>query len=372
MKVTDAPPVATQPQASTETSQRLLDCTRDANASSADCARSTTVAADAASPSAAAPTDAAPRLSSTQKPLDLPGLQLVEPVKPGETDHVKIKIDGQDRDVYLHLPANYDASKPIPLMVVFNGLHTNGGPANMDHITQLGKKADEDGFAVAFVAGGGMKDGWNNGQLPFDHQDDVKFTNSVIDTLQSDLSIDKDRTYLVGISWGGSMMHKALSQLSGKIAAGVDIAGFMTGNEKWKNPDDHVSALIIHSQDDQTVPMAGRTKIWHNISGFHQEPTESTWNFYQKQDGMQGEPTVSTTHDANGSPVVTRDIVNPADGTEVKMVTLSQLAHGWPGAYDLPSGYSATDETVDFLLKHTRPHKVADQKPEEKTDSPIS
>jgi polyhydroxybutyrate depolymerase len=366
MKVTDAPPVATQAQASTETSQRLLDCTRDANASSADCARSNSVAADAAPQSTAAP-----RLAFSQKPLDLPGLQLVEPVKLGETDHVKIKIDGQDRDVYLHLPAHYDASKSMPLMLVYNGLNTEGGPANMDRITQLGKKADEDGFAVAFLAGGGMKGGWNNGQLPFDRQDDVKFTNSVIDTLQSDLNIDKDRTYLVGISWGGSMMHKALSQLSDKVAAAVDIAGFMTGKEKWNNPDDHVSALIIHSQDDQTVPTAGRTKIWHDISGFHQEPTESTWNFYRKQDGMQGEPTVSTTYDASGSPVVTRDIVNPIDGTELKMVTLSHLAHGWPGAYDLPSGYSATDQAVDFLLKHSRPHKPKEQEPEA-ADKPIS
>jgi len=301
--------------------------------------------------------------------LKLAGLDLVEPVKPGETDHVRIKIDGSKRDVYLHVPANADPNKPMPLMIVYNGLNTPDGAAGMDKMTELGKKADEMGFAVAFLQGGGMKGGWNNGQLPFDYQNDVKFTDKVIDTLQADLNIDKDRTYLIGISWGASMMHRALSQLSDKVAGAVDIAGFMTGKEKWKHPDTHVSELTIHSKDDQTVYYDGRHSWGQNLTGFHQEPVPKTFEFYRRQDGITAEPTVTTSTAPDGKTVTTADAVNPDDGTEAKLITLEGVGHGWPGGYELPNTIKATDEAVDFLLSHKRtPQRPSDVKP----DTPIS
>jgi len=287
--------------------------------------------------------------------LKLAGLDLVEPVRPGETDHVRIKIDGDNRDVYLHLPANVDPNKPMPLMIVYNGLNTPGGAGGMDKMTELGKKADEMGFAVAFLQGGGMKGGWNNGQLPLDYQNDVKFTDKVIDTLQADLNIDKDRTYLIGISWGASMMHRALSQLSDKVAGAVDIAGFMTGKEKWKHPETRVSELTIHSKDDQTVYYAGRNSFGQNITGFHQEPTEHTFDFYRHQNGLDlVEPAVTTMAAPDGKPVTITDVINKGDGTEVKLITLQGVGHGWPGGYELPQTINATDIAVDFLLSHKR------------------
>jgi len=301
--------------------------------------------------------------------LKLAGLDLVQPVKPGETDHVRIKIDGDNRDLYLRLPANADPNKPMPLMIVYNGLNTPGGAGGMDKMTELGKKADEMGFAVAYLQGGGMKGGWNNGQLPFDHQDDVKFTAKVIDTLQADLNIDKDRTYLLGISWGGSMMHRALSQLSNKVAGAVDIAGFMTGKETWKYPDTHVSELTIHSKDDQTIYYDGRTGWGQRITGFHQEPVPKTFEFYRRQDGITAEPTVTTSTAPDGKPVTTADAVNPLDGTEVKLITLEGVGHGWPGGYELPNTINATDYAVDFLLSHKRQPSTRGDK---KSDTPTS
>jgi polyhydroxybutyrate depolymerase len=288
--------------------------------------------------------------------LKLPGLKFTQPVKLGETDHVKIKVDGEERDVYLHLPSNFDPEKPMPLMIIYNGLNTPGGAGGMEKITELGQKADEKGFAVAYLQGGGMKGGWNNGQLPFDHQNDVKFTEAVIDTLQADLNIDKDRTYLVGISWGGSMMHRALSQLSGKVAAGADVAGFMTGDEKWPTPSNHVSEISIHSKDDQTVYYQGRTGWGQNLTGFHQEPVPNTFNFYRHQNGILSEPTVTTMKAPDGSNITIKKAVNPDDGTEVELMTLEGVKHGWPGSYEVPNTIRATDVIVDFLLRHSRGH----------------
>jgi len=292
------------------------------------------------------------------KPLPLPGLELVDSqVKPGETNLVRIRVDGDDRDVYLHLPKNYDPSKPMPLMIVYNGLNTTGGPQGMDRITELGKQADEKGFAVAFLAGGGAKGAYNNGEPIGDFQDDVKYTRNVIDTLQNDLNIDKDRTYLVGISWGASMMHRAASQLSDKLAGVVDIAGFMTGKEEARNPNGHLSEMNIHSLDDETIRYGGRTGALESGFGlFRQEPAPYTFNYYAHWNGIEGQPNMAVSQAPNGSNVYTEDIVNPKNGVEVKQITLEGVKHGWPGSFEVPNSISATNETVDFLLRHTRGH----------------
>jgi poly(3-hydroxybutyrate) depolymerase len=224
-------------------------------------------------------------------------------------------------------------------------------------MTELGKQADEKGFVVAFLAGGGVKGAYNNGEPIGDFQDDLKYTRNVIDTLQNDLNIDKDRTYLVGISWGASMMHRAASQLSDKLAGIVDIAGFMTGKETPSSPAGNLSEMSIHSRDDETIRYAGRTGPFESGFGlFRQEPAPYTFNYYRQWNGIGGQPTVSRSQAPNGSNVYTEDIVNPKNGVEVKQVILEGVRHGWPGSFEVPNSISATNETVDFLLRHTRGH----------------
>ena len=58
--------------------------------------------------------------------VHLPGFELSSDATPGTTQKATIDVDGKQRDVWLHLPANYDAQHPTPLMLVFNGVGSGG------------------------------------------------------------------------------------------------------------------------------------------------------------------------------------------------------------------------------------------------------
>jgi len=334
--------------------------------------------------------------------VHLPGFEVTSDATPGNTQKATIDVDGQKRDVWLHLPANYDASQPMPLMVVFNGVGSGG--SGMENFTSISKKADEKGFAVAYLDGSGIQHSYNNHQWPFDNgADDVKYTERVIDTLEADLNIDKKRVGLVGFSEGGSFVHLAASQLSDKISSVAEVEGWMSGKEqKTSSP---VSELSIHGKDDRIVPFDGTdgmlkrtalkaigylspvgplTDIVSGISNvihgdspfsftplevaavalqeFHNvfiQPQKYTVDQYKKDDDITGKPTV----DKHGN--VTRTTYrNDKTGAEVEQIAIEHGQHAWPGSTDhrddipligTPSNdINASDEVVDFFLSHPK------------------
>ncbi len=337
----------------------------------------------------------------------LPGLELssgaTADVTPGVTQKMTIDVDGQKRDVILHLPFNYDASKPVPLMLVFNGVGAGG--SGMEEFTGMSKRADAQGFAVAYLDGTSTGHSFNNHEWPFDNgADDVKYTSKVIDTLKNDLSIDPNRVGLVGFSEGGSFAHFAAGQLSGKISSVSEVEGWLTGKEsKTSSP---VSELSIHGKDDRIVPfggtedmlkktalkvlgymsplgpltdvVAGVSNVLHGDSplsftplevaavalqeshNVYIEPQKYTVDQYKKDDQITGKPYV----DKQGN--VTRTIYRNNDsGATVEQIALDHGQHAWPGSTDhrgdipligQPSNdVNATDEIVSFFMTHPKP-----------------
>ncbi len=86
---------------------------------------------------------------------------------PGVTQKMTIEFDGKKRDVTLHLPTNYDRSKPVPLMLVYNGVGPGG--SGMEQFTGMSRRADAQGFAVAYLDGTGTGHSYNNHEWPFDN-----------------------------------------------------------------------------------------------------------------------------------------------------------------------------------------------------------
>jgi polyhydroxybutyrate depolymerase len=337
--------------------------------------------------------------------IHLPGFELSSALTTGATQKTTIDVDGTKRDVWLHLPANYDASKPVPLMLVFNGVGDGG--SGMEKFTGMSKRADEQGFAVAYLDGSGIQHSYNNHEWPFDNSaDDVKYTSKVIDTLEKDLSIDKSRVGLVGFSEGGSFAHLAASQLSDKVSSVGEVEGWMTGKEsKTSSP---VSELSIHGQDDRIVPFGGTedmlkktalkalgyltplgpltdvvasvSHVLHGDSPLSFTPLEAaavglqelhnvyvesqiyTVDQYKKNDQISDKPYVDT----QGN--VTRTIYRNGDtGATVEQIALKHGQHAWAGSTDhradiplvgQPSNdINASDEIVNFFMTHPKVNK---------------
>ncbi len=308
--------------------------------------------------------------------------------KPGDYSE-SMMINGVSRQYHLHVPPNYDSSKPVPLVLV---LHGHGDDAaGVSRISGMDAEADKNGFIVAYPEsmhwlGSKSLAAWDtgNGLLPpFAHVDDVGFLRKVIETCQSKLSIDQKRTYLVGFSNGAMEAYKAAPELSDKLAAVVAVSGAMSGAEgKPKSP---VSILSLAGTADDGVPFTGRTKKEEVVAatpsalrligqalpvinnkfvspvasvllrelamdtGFVPEfkPITYTTDFWKSADGITASGT--TTH--NGG-ITSETYTNPKNGVEVKQEIVAggdhMIQHG------APPGFNLADEVWNFLDAHPK------------------
>ncbi|MBU6454436.1 MAG: acetylxylan esterase [Cyanobacteria bacterium REEB67] len=283
----------------------------------------------------------------------VPDLTIVEP---GKTIREKTKLDGQDRQYFLHLPKDYDPSRSYPLVLVYNGWgnHTGqggvpGGAEGMEKTTGMSERADKDGFIVAYMDGTPRdQHSWNNGEWYFSKENDVKYTTQTMDAISQNANVDQSRIYLAGYSQGGSFAHRAATELSDRIAAVATVGGWLTGLEK--PPSESVSVLEIHAGKDPTVPYDGRV-MWCTM-----KPHEYLKDFYLKADKMpsEHETTIETT--ATGFQAITEDWKNPTTGAEVKMISLPEVnKHEYYGGFGATvNPVDTTDQFLSFFKNHQR------------------
>jgi polyhydroxybutyrate depolymerase len=181
-----------------------------------------------------------------------------------------LDFEGMERRYRVHLPKGYDKNKKYPLVLAFHGIFEN--PRLFEMVTGLSRKADEEGFVVVYPQGtkGRILSPytWNAdfccGYAVENNVNDVGFTNSLIDELLADYSIDSTKIYLVGFSNGGMFVHKAASQLADRIAAAAVVSSAVGGMAEEEEEftfiermDKPLPILIIHGKEDRTVPFEG-------------------------------------------------------------------------------------------------------------------
>jgi poly(3-hydroxybutyrate) depolymerase len=114
-----------------------------------------------------------------------------EKVEKGSTVPISVSVDGTARNIYMHVPENYNAAEPAAVLVVFNGWGDKPGPggtragaAGLEELTGLSKEADKNGMFVLYMNGNPNKDlSYNNVQYPFSKTGDVAYTTAVLDQL---------------------------------------------------------------------------------------------------------------------------------------------------------------------------------------------
>ena len=150
-----------------------------------------------------------------------------------------VKVDGDDREYYVHVPAGYDSSLETPVVFM---LHGTSGDGEEFYEKSGWKEVGEaeniltvypSSWRYCIITGGEQKvtTKWNSipaewtfcsGETP---RDDIKFFKSIIAELHSTFSIDNHRIYLVGFSNGSQMAGKCSVEMGDTFAAIVESAG---------------------------------------------------------------------------------------------------------------------------------------------------
>ena len=253
----------------------------------------------------------------------------VESPAPAGTTSYSFVHDGQTRVYNLHVPPNLDPAMPVPLVIE---LHGGGGSGDhIDGLTHFYALGDQDGFVVAAPSGLGKS--WNDGRLQTASSsggaDDVGFLSEMIDRIAGQVSIDRSRVYVAGISNGAIMAGRLACQLSDKIAAVAQVAGTASVEVASScNPGRPVPVLEIHGTADPLVPYAGGTVAPQLGGGRGQVVGVDVWaSFWVANNADAPDPQVSSL----GSDTTVRAWHGNSPQSDVVFYRVDGAGHTWPG-----------------------------------------
>lgn len=174
---------------------------------------------------------------------------------------VTLPIDGVDRVYELLVPASYDGSKPVPLVLAFHGFTMT--PSQMIR-GSWGELAEEYGFVLAAPAG--LDKQWAVAQteeeaavqLPTSEVDlarhpkgdqDVLFAAGVLADVTEFLRVDSDRIFVTGESLGGFMASRVACELGEHFAGLGPNYNSLLYSQPCSTDVDFAVVTVGHAQD---------------------------------------------------------------------------------------------------------------------------
>jgi polyhydroxybutyrate depolymerase len=167
-------------------------------------------------------------------------------------------VGGTSRSYFLHVPASYDGTKPVPLVVDFSGLAVSG--AQQRALSTYPNEIDPEGVVMAFPTGleGPLGNAWNIGPCCVANVDDVAFTRAVVAAVSATACIDPKRVYATGFSMGGGMAHY-LGCHAADVFAAVAPSSFdlLEENVDDCQPPRPITVISFRGSNDMLVPYDG-------------------------------------------------------------------------------------------------------------------
>jgi polyhydroxybutyrate depolymerase len=242
----------------------------------------------------------------------------------------KIVSSGEKRRYLLYVPSIYDPEKSTPLVITLHGLAD--GPAHIMKMSHWNELADEYGILVVYPAGSGLPRRWRAYErtgAAGAPQKDVIFISDLIDTLQSEFTIDPDRIYANGHSNGGGMSFTLACTLADRIAAIGGVAGAYVLPWTECSSGRLVPTITFHGDADMIVPYAGGppTRFY---PGFPAIPDwAATW---ARRNGCDQTPiTIQVSEEVSGI-----RYTSCKQDAEVVVYTIHGGGHTWPGGKPMP------------------------------------
>lgn len=253
---------------------------------------------------------------------------------------------GKERTLLVHVPASYDASTGVPLVLNFHGYTSSATQQQL--LASMDDKSDTEGFISVHPNGTGVPSSWNAGeccgQAQADGVDDVQFVRDMLSELENRLCIDSTRIYATGMSNGGFLSHRLGCELSDKIAAIGPVAGHLV--QLACEPARPVPVAHFHGTLDTLVPYAGNASLSF-------PPVEESIASWAQRNGCG-----TTTEEVfNVGDSLCRAYVDCPEGGEVILCAVDGGGHTWPGGLAVPTlgktttSLSATDFMWDFFQR---------------------
>lgn len=247
---------------------------------------------------------------------------------PGSVATHHLRVDGLDRTYLVHVPKHYAPHKPTSVILSFHG-HKRTSQWQRE----LSQFDDSSSIAVypQGVVGTDGETAWQGAPYSAPGVDDVRFTQEMIDQLETNYCVAPQRIYAAGKSNGGGFTGLLACRMSDRIAAFAPVSGAFYPQGGACHPSRSVPILDFHGGADTTIPYDGNPAKglpaipdwlsgWAKRDGCHVGPL-------RRQDG--DDVTVSNWRDCTGGAVVTH-------------YRIADLGHVWPSTSPNPDSAEPT------------------------------
>jgi polyhydroxybutyrate depolymerase len=255
----------------------------------------------------------------------------VRSLKTGTTDHA-LDVEGRERTYLLHLPEDYDGTKPIPVMFLFHGF--GGDPKTLLDTTKMTDAADDHDFAVVAPQGAGLIPSWQFRERGGQPSPDITFTHDLLRKVEQEVCVDRDRVYAAGFS-NGSVLTLALAcETSRDFAAFAAVSGPYYEPRCADAPPRPI--LYFHGLKDVVVPYGGARKtVIGPLPGV--TDTLVSWAEHDRCTRPAGR-TRTSEH------VLHYRWFGCTAGSAVESYVVTDGGHRWPGGVDVPTPGSSSRE----------------------------
>jgi polyhydroxybutyrate depolymerase len=256
----------------------------------------------------------------------------------GKTTIRTITSGGNNRSYLVHVPANYDATKPAPVVLNFHGFGSN--PEQQNAVSAFVPMSDREGFILVTPDGG---IGWRFMQSVRDAN--TVFVRDVVASVSADLCIDPKRIFATGKSQGG-FMSSWLGCVAPEIVAAVAPVSGMYEPTQGCGP---IPIMEFHGTADSLIPFGGgRVLVLGNYPG-----AVAVMEKWARSNHCAGTPeTVQLT------PHVQRVTYRDCNAATVQFIT--DAGHTWPGTSiregdnSPPADLAASELIWDFFKAHPK------------------
>ena len=273
------------------------------------------------------------------------GTENAQTLRPGDHQYTTM-VDRSQRHFEIHVPPNYDGSKPIPVMVMMPGM--GGSIEQMKHETGMNGMADQRGFAVVYTEalpkpfpgsfGYIQSNSWNldHGSLTDKNKsyDDLDYMREVERQVGQHVKVDKAAQYIVGFSEGGGAAQYVAESMPHTFAGVGSVHGTHLESDPLPRGDDKTAFVAVLGNDDNMLPLSGGHGFFEGgvpIKGIatitiprvsQSEPLEQK-NIWAVADHLALPVVRNDGHD--------RVIEYSGNGTHVTEIIRNQGMHAWDG-----------------------------------------
>ena len=275
----------------------------------------------------------------------------------GDTTGIALQFQSLTRHYDVHVPASYDGSTPVPLVLDFHGWTSD--PAAQRSLSGFNALSDSVGFIVAYPEGydpNGSQRSWNAGICCDPARaaglDDVALARAIVADVQGQASIDPARIYATGLSNGGAMAHRIACAAADLFAAASSIACPLLiepfGDCQPVRP---VPILHFAGLTDQVVPYnGGQSQVFPQLI---LPSSPGSFAYWSQTDGC-----------GNGPPEVVEDLGNGAScqthtacaaGAQVGFCSIHGTLYFGHVIYSNSDGLNVAQRAWSFMSQFTLP-----------------